>query len=84
MPPPRPPLAPVQDIVTRLQSGFGDLATSWQTTKKDWTDPVADQFEKDHLQTLGPALHRLTTELQIFQESVRAATTKLEDIGSPR
>ena len=76
---PRPRLTPLQDAMERLKSDHSDLATDWRQTKSEWPDAVAEQFEQQHLQPIGPTLSRLSTALADLIERVRHAEKQLSD-----
>lgn len=73
------PLGRITDCENRLQRDFVEFARLWADVKDDWGDARRDQFERDHLSTLGPSLNRFTASLHDFSEAVHQANRALDD-----
>lgn len=74
-------LGRVTDCQNRLQRDFIEFSRLWAEVRKDWADQRREQFERDHLTTIGPSLNRVSAALQDFSEAVRKAEKALDDEG---
>lgn len=72
-------LGRVTDCQNRLQHDFIEFSRLWADVRKDWADQRREQFERDHLTTIGASLNRFSTALQDFSEAVRRAEKSLDD-----
>ena len=72
-------LGPLYDAQSRFQRDFVDFSRLWATAKDNWRDQRCEQFQREHLATLGPSLNRFCTALQEFCEAARKADRILAD-----
>ncbi len=72
-------LSGVTDCESRLKRDYIEFARLWSDVREDWLDDRRAQFERDHLESLGPSLNRFTTALRDFGDAVRKAERALED-----
>jgi hypothetical protein len=72
-------LGRVTDCEGRLQRDFSEFARSWSAVREDWLDAKCQQFEQEHLASLGPSLSRFTAALHEFSDAVRLADRQLRD-----
>lgn len=76
---PQANLAPLLDGQYRLRSGFKSLAQVWAAAKEQWRDQRREQFAREHLDPLGPALARLSAALDEFHDTISKAQRQLAD-----
>lgn len=79
MTPPPANLSPVIDGQNQLRQNFKSFAQCWATTKQDWRDAKREQFERDHLQPLGPSLARLSAALDQWRDFVVKSDRELAE-----
>lgn len=72
-------LSPVIDGHNRLRQDFKLFAQHWAATKDDWRDARREQFEREHLQSLGPSLARLSAALDEWRDFVVKSDRELAD-----
>ena len=72
-------LGRLTDCENRFQRDFVEFARLWSDTKEDWADVRRDQFEREHLSSIGPSLNRLMAGLHEFTEAVNSANRALTD-----
>ena len=72
-------LARLTDCENRLQRDFTQFARLWSDVKEDWADGRRDQFEREHLSSVGPSLQRFTAALHDFSDAARQADRDLAD-----
>jgi hypothetical protein len=76
---PRANIGPIIDGQNRLRQDFKLFAQKWVSTKEDWRDSRREQFEREHLQSIGPSLARLSAALDQWRDFVTQADRELED-----
>ena len=69
----------ITDCEGRLQRDYIEFARLWSAVKEDWQDERCQQFEKEHLSSLGPSLSRFTAALHEFSDVIRKADSQLRD-----
>jgi hypothetical protein len=79
MTPPTANLSPVIDGQNRLRQDFKQFAQHWAATKEEWRDGRREQFEREHLQGLGPSLARLSAALDEWRDFVVKSDRELAD-----
>ncbi len=79
MTPPTINLGPVIDGHNRLRQDFKTFAQHWNATKEDWRDGRREQFEREHLQTLGPSLARLSAALDEWRDLIVKSERELAE-----
>jgi hypothetical protein len=72
-------LSPIIDGQNRLRQDFKQFAQHWAMTKEDWRDGRREQFEREHLQSLGPSLARLSAALDEWRDFVVKSDRELAD-----
>lgn len=72
-------LGKVTDCENRIQRDFIEFAKAWRETKEHWADTRRDQFERERLAELGPALTRFAAEVHNFSETITKANRDLRD-----
>lgn len=77
------PLNRFHDAEGRLRREFTDFATALREVREVWKDERREQFERDHLEPLGPSLQRFGRELTELTRRMREADNELADRESP-
>jgi hypothetical protein len=72
-------LGPVIDAHGQLIQSFKTFAQQWATTKESWRDSKREQFEREHLQNLGPSLARLSAAMDQWRDFVTKSDRELKD-----
>ena len=72
-------LAPLYDCQERIKRDYIEFARGWSSVKENWLDDRCRQFEREHLNSLGPSLNRLNAALNEFGDTVRKAELALKD-----
>lgn len=74
--------------VCDLNTGVGDLTRAakrlrecWSETSEYWNDATSQQFEKEHLQQMGPEIQQAMAAIQRFAEIVNQAEKDCEDLA---
>ncbi len=73
------PMGRIHDCEGRLQRDFAEFARLWSQVREDWLDDRCQQFEREHLSTLGPSLNRFVAALNEFHDVARKADVALRD-----
>jgi len=76
---PKANLSPIIDAQNQLCQQFKAFTECWAATKEDWRDAKREQFERDHLQQLGPSLARLSAALDQWRDLVVRADRELAE-----
>tara|TARA_R110002049_G_scaffold4601_5_gene32401 strand:+ start:566387 stop:566644 length:258 start_codon:yes stop_codon:yes gene_type:complete len=76
-------LGPLGDAENRFQKDFVEFSKLWASVREDWRDQQREQFQNEHLSTLGPSLNRFCTALREFCDEVRKADRVLADDDRP-
>ncbi|MCG8649080.1 MAG: hypothetical protein MI861_04570 [Pirellulales bacterium] len=76
-------LGRVIDGEDRLRRDFIEFSRLWLAVREDWLDQRREQFEREHLSTLGPSLNRFTTALHELCDAIRKADQQLKDDLQP-
>ncbi len=79
MNPGRANVSPVIDGQNRLRQDFKTFAQLWTRTKEVWLDERRQQFEQQHLDTLGPSMARLSAALDQWRDFVTKADRELAE-----
>jgi hypothetical protein len=79
MKPPNVNLSPIIDGQNRLRQDFKSFAQQWAATKEEWRDGRREQFEREHLQTIGPSLARLSAALDEWRDFIVKSARELDD-----
>lgn len=77
------PLGPLIDGQSRLRSGYKTLSETWAIVKEQWRDSRREDFQKEHLNPLGPSLTRLSNALDDLRECIVKADRELADEEDP-
>lgn len=72
-------LGPVIDGHNRLRQDFKMFSQRWTATKEDWRDGRRDQFEREHLHSLGQSLARLSAALDMWRDFVVKSERELDE-----
>lgn len=72
-------LGQIHEAEHRLRRDFVDFSRLWTAVREDWLDERREQFERQHLSSVGPALNRFSAALNTFCETVIKADGELED-----
>ena len=76
-------LGPLYDAESRFERDFVDFSKLWASVRENWLDHKRDEFQREHLSTLGPSLNRFCTALQEFCDKARKADHLLADEENP-
>jgi len=76
-------LGQMSDCGNRIERDFVEFARLWTAVKEDWNDSRRDQFEREHLASLGGSLKRLASEVTEFSDFAQQAIRELRDDISP-
>jgi len=72
-------VGPIVDAQNRLRQDYRTFAVAWAKTKDVWRDKKREQFEQEHLRTIGPALARLSTTLDQLLDFAAKSDRALSD-----
>jgi hypothetical protein len=76
-------LGRLTDSENRLRRDFSEFSRLWASVREDWLDERCEQYQREHLTTIGPSLNRLTATLHEFYDNVRKADHALKDDQRP-
>ena len=63
----------------KLQLAMKDLRVRWHELRQTWADPVADQFEQEHIELIEDASRRLLSQVNRLSDVMEKIARQVND-----